>query len=325
MATSQFTIYQSSDAGAPALNGLTGSLLNLLDTILVGPGYGSKPASGWLKPFPNTGSVGCYQLPNGSCGLCYHLMDNGPGAGGGTEARLTGWDTISSIFNGAVTGSNQWPTATQLALGNGAVIARKSVNTTNTARNWIAFADSRSCYFYTQAEGTSTYVAFMMGEIYSSVISGSDNYRGVVIGRVGENNSVGAWDRLDIYNLIGNATTGHFISRTYTGYSSGQTFGKLGDYAKGAGAGYLAGGNIYPNPTDGAVYLARVYVHSPTDNYIRGYMRGFWHFCHPIASVSDGFRFSGSGDLTGRIFQIVKPSNNAGLYTMEISNTVETN
>jgi hypothetical protein len=325
MANSQFTIYQSSDASAPQLNGITGSLLALWDAVLV-TGYGTKPGAGWAKPFANSASVGAYQLSTGSCGLYYYLLDNGPGVGVGKEGRLTGWDIITSVFNGIVTGSNQWPTATQLAIGNGAVVVRKSAAASAVTRNWIIFADSRSCYTYIATGDTAgVYSGIMMGELYSYKTSGLDNYRAMIIGRSTEDSSTTNYERLDNITLYGTVTPGHFISRNFSGYGSGMTCGKGGDYRKGNSTGYLNGVVPFPNPCDGAIYLARCPIHDNLNYTTRGHLRGFWHFCHPIASVSDLQQFSGSGALAGRIFMIVKQSGYGGLYCMETSNTVETN
>jgi hypothetical protein len=329
MSLSQFTIYQSSDASAPQINGSTGSLLTMLDAVLVngyGTGGSAKPGAGWLKPFPNTSSVGCYQLPSGSCELCYHLMDNEPGTLSGSEARLTGWDGITSVTSGIVTGNNQWPTAAQLAIGLGAVVIRKSLNL--VTRSWIAFADSRSCYGFIQSDAAGIYNGFIMGEFYSYKTSGPDNYRAMVIGRSTEASVTATVDNTDTFTQYGTAGLGHFISRNFSGYGGSMTMGKGGDYAK-KGASTTTNAFLgvvpFPNPTDGAIYLARVPVHDPTSYYTRGVMRGFWHFCHPTASVTDTQQFSGSGNLAGRIFMTLRASGNGGIICMETSNTVETN
>jgi len=51
--------------------------------------------------------------------------------------------------------------------------------------------------------------------------------------------------------------------------------------------------------------------------YIRGYMRGFYHFLHVIANLNDGDTFNGSGDYAGRSFMVVKTSGNSGVYVIE--------
>ena len=43
-------VYQSTDTSAPVLTGVAGSLIALLDAVLVA-GYGTQTAAGWTKPF----------------------------------------------------------------------------------------------------------------------------------------------------------------------------------------------------------------------------------------------------------------------------------
>jgi hypothetical protein len=57
----------------------------------------------------------------------------------------------------------------------------------------------------------------------------------------------------------------------------------------------------------------------------RGRFRGLYHTSHPLTSVVDGEVISGSGDYSGKIFQIIKQGSNGGFWTIEISNTLETN
>src|ERR1041385_169448 len=177
--TSQFTIYQSGDTSAPTLNGLTGSLLTVLDACLVN-GYGSKPGAGWLKPFPNTGSAGCYQQPTGSM-LYLIVNDAAGGAGGGQEARITGYDSLTSIASG----SNPFPSGSF-------IVARKSAAASATARTWIIVADSSSFYgFVLTGDFANNYYAFSFGDFYS--LSGSaDAWKAMVVGRATENNSTQA-------------------------------------------------------------------------------------------------------------------------------------
>lgn len=336
MANSQFTFYYSSDAGATGsifIDGLTGSLLNVLNACLVA-GYPGKSAAGWSKPFADTGSIGCFMQGTGSMPSNHqsylYVNDAGPGVSTPKEARLTGWDNINSIFGGIVTGSNQFPTFAQLAIGGGSVVARKSVAASNVQRNWVVAADSRTVYMFIKtADLSNVYYSFMFGDIYSykSADRGPDDYRQIIIGRVSEDSAVGSTDRLDIMTQIDVALTAHFWSRTSSGVGDSITLTKHGDLAK-AGSitvPVLAGLITYPNGTDGATYLSRVWVGEPANSVLRGHMRGFWHWCHPIAGLTDLVPFSGSGALAGRIFLPIKTSANTGIYIMETSNTIESN
>ena len=103
-------------------------------------------------------------------------------------------------------------------------------------------------------------------------------------------------------------------------------FGKHGDLSKGGGVQVLAGGGVaYPNPTDGGLYLSPVWVHEPAGPTIRGRLRGFWQLCHLYSGFTDGETFTGTGDLAGRTFTVMRQSANNGAYCIETSATLETN
>jgi len=335
MATSQFNFYYSSDAGATGsivINGLSGSLLNVLNKCLV-EGYVGRTASGWTKPIADTGNVGIFKqgiLSDGTNNGYLHVMDNGPGAGGAIEARITGWENITafSTASGGVTGSGQYPTSTQLAIGSGACIARKSIAATSVQRNWIVAADSRSVYMFIQSEGTTVYFGWMFGDIYSykSSDQGIDAYRQIIIGRVTENSTdVNTAGRLDKQTIIGTVNTGHFASRTYSGLASGVTLSKHGDWTKSAGSGIFNGVVPFPNGPDGATYLSKIWIGENASSVLRGHMKGFWHWCHPVANITDQQIISGSGTLAGRTFLAIKSTESLGVYIMETSNTIENN
>src|SRR5690606_39086993 len=82
------TVYRSTDAGAPVLNGTSGNgLVNLFDICLVGSGtaYGSLPKKGWTKPFSGT-NKGVYLTVDGGCYL--RVMHDGSNTGGFREALV---------------------------------------------------------------------------------------------------------------------------------------------------------------------------------------------------------------------------------------------
>lgn len=73
------TAYFSTDASAPTLTGTTGSLVALLDAILVN-GYGAKAAAGWSIAYTGT-SKRDYKQGTGSNGYYLDVDDSGPGGG----------------------------------------------------------------------------------------------------------------------------------------------------------------------------------------------------------------------------------------------------
>jgi len=320
-----FVIYRSTDSGAPTINGNTGSLLAALDACLV-TGYGSQPGAGWLKPLPNTESYGCIQMPSGSTANYLFIDDMGSGSAGGAECRLTGWDTITTMDGGAVTGSNQFPTFAQLAVAKGAVIARKSAARTGVARAWTIMADSRSMYaFILTGDTAANYYGFMFGEFYSIKSGSIDTGRCMIVGRAAASTSVNTNERLDVITTtITTATAGHFAAHAFGGGGSSITLNVHGDPGKSVGTALL-GQVAYLNGVDNGLYISPVWVCDNATANVRGRMRGFHHFLHAIANVVDGQTFTGSADYPGRTFEVLKQSGNSGVYFMETSDTLETN
>lgn len=337
-----FTIYNWFDPGAPVLNGATGSLLSLLDAVLV-TGYGTKPGAGWTKPFGNTSSYGTYKLGNGSTSSLF-VYDAGSGSAGGTEALMTGWDSITNITNGFVTGSNPFPTFTQVAVGSGAggsagaIVVRKSntTNSLNNNRNWIAFADSASFYLFTRtldATFAARYSGFFFGDFYSIRSGSVDSSRCMIVGRNVVSSSAVANDYLEQLLTAGNALTvtlpGHYAAHGFSGSGASMAMSKHGNAFLSNNNLVMAGSLPFPNGPDNAIYVSPLWVVETPTGTIRGRMRGLWHLLHASQSIQDYFTFSGSGENYGRTFQVVATSLGAGgavgYYTLETSNTLETN
>lgn len=317
----QFTIYRSTDGSAPTLNGTVDSLRQLLKACLV-DGYGAQADVGWTEAFTGTDKA-AFQAGSGVQHY-FRVQDDGAGTGGAKEALIRGFETMSDVD----TGTGPFPTAAQSALTSNSLIARKSTTADATARPWIIVADERTCYgFIKTGDNAAVYMAFAFGEFYS--LLSSDNYRSLVIGRTTENSGLITVDNLDKLSTIMTATTnGHFFPRGYTQLGTSVAFGVHGDSAKSNDAASTVGVLPFPNPVDGGLFLSPVWLHDPTTaptTNIRGRMRGFWHFLHPIASVADADTVSGVGDLAGKTFLFIRQGGNAGIYTIETSNTLETN
>ena len=325
-----FTIYSSLDSGAPTLTGLTGSLLTVLDAVLV-TGYGAKSPAGWTKPLPNTGSYGLYRQGSGSM---FYMFLYESGSNAGAEAYVTGWDDITAITNGAVTGSNPFPTNTQLNLGAGvgggagAVVVRKSSVPTNAARNWFVIADERTVYVLLKpGDSGQTYSTLAFGDFYSLRSGSADTSNCLLIGRATISSSATTIDRLDLISA-GNISTGiagHFAAHTFNGTGGSITLSKHGDANKGAASGILNGNVAYLNGTDNGLYLSPIWIVENSTLTIRGRMRGLWHACHASASFTDTQTFTGSVDFPGRTFQTFVPGGNGGVFFIETSDTLETN
>ena len=354
MATSQFTIYTSADTGGPGLiNGITGSLLSVLDACLVN-GYTGHPAAGWTKPFANfSGALGCYKQPTGSM-LTLFVNDGGGNlTAKGEEAWACGYESLTYltgsgtgsgvIFTGSYgngQGYGQFPLPAQL-LSTGHVVWRKSVTADTTGRTWMVAADSSSMYLWIQTGDTvGVYYHGAFGDFYS-LRGPIDLYRCHIYGRITENTAVAiandwtdgiaSWNSSEI-NQIGTAQPGHFLDRTMGGTGASIAYTKKGDVSAIIGIVNSApqyspiGRSIQtPNSADNSLYLSPLWIVEPTVVLLRGRFRGLYQVCHSISNFSDGQLINGSGDFAGKTLMIIRQGPNAGFWALEVSATVETN
>jgi hypothetical protein len=307
------TVYRSTDASAPTLSGTVGDLVNVLDKCLVA-GYGAKAAAGWTKPF--TGANAASFRQGGGNSFYLDVNDNGPGAGGAVEARVRGYETMTAV----ATGTGLFPTAAQLAAG---IIVRKSAAVSATTRVWTLVADDRSFYLFVQSGDTAgCWLCFCFGDFYS-YLSGTDNFRTLIVGRVTENSATVSTDNTDKVSTGLAATTGHYVARSYTGLGGALNVGKVGDIL---GFTSVFGGTIAtPNPADGNVWVAPVKITEPTATAVRGKMRGFMDWLHAVGTFTDQDTVTGAGAYAGHTFLLFKTTGNAAAYCVDIVGPWDTN
>lgn len=134
-----FTLYQSSDASAPVLDGLATSFIDVIRACLV-DGYGSKTAAGWSIVMDDGAATKLVITNASGFGSKWSINDDGstPGA---AHARIRMWEAVTDYD----TGTN----------GAAPVYVRKSSTTASTARPWFVIADDRFCYFFNAPMNTS--------------------------------------------------------------------------------------------------------------------------------------------------------------------------
>lgn len=297
------------------IDGLVGSLVNLLDKCLVA-GYGATVAAGWTKPF--TGTNAAVFKAGAGLGYALDVNDNGPGAGGGQEARLRGYEVMTAV----ATGTNPFPTVAQLANG---VFCRKSVAASATTRVWHMIADERTFYLdILTGDVANSYFRIIFGDIFSYKTS-FDPGGCLIAGRVVENSGTAINENADIYNIVSAVTTGHYLARDAAGTVGAIPCGKMTDpstIAVATGLGLVA----FTNPADNLVIAPPVRInHTSGGNTVRGRMRGAWNFAHPVTACSDGDTYTGQDDAAGRTFAIRKFSVNQTVYVIETSDTWDSN
>lgn len=330
---SQFTIYSSSDASGPGpMKGQAGEVLRILDACLVN-GYSGKTAAGWTKPIANSSNIGSYQQGAGA-GYGLVVNDNTPDASAlGKEAWMTGWKVVSGVGSPVGSGTGQFPLPTQL-LSNGHVIFRKSATNDTTGRTWVVFADASTFYIFIKTgDFASAYYDFGFGDFFSTGGS-SDTNRVFICGRVTANSANtsaqnGGLDR-NFNNNVTSNNGGLYFADNFAGTSGSQQGFCSGDVSKQSSYPASSTPTVWngaiptPNSLDNSYYISPIWLMDSTF-LVRGRFRGLYQLCHPTANFSDGQTFSGANDYAGKSFLIVSNAMNGGMYTMETSNTLDTN
>jgi hypothetical protein len=318
------TVYRSSDASAPVMTGQAGTLVGVLDAVLVN-GYGSKAAAGWTKPFSGT-SKAAYRMGAGNQ-FYLRVQDDGSGAASFREARIVGYESMSGVD----TGTNPFPTVAQFANG---LFVRKSLALDAAARNWLCIADNRTFYlFITSGDpGGTTYFGWGFGDFYSNLAL--DGYRTFIHGRVIENSAGTGTDFSNCAtSLVAATITGCYVAR-----NRNAAVGALQVTKVSPGMAYTnvaASGNssllTFPNIENGGLYLGPILLGDKTTvptSSLRGRFRGLWYLCHAHGNFVDGDTIAGVGDFAGRTLMVVRiladPSAVLGAVVVEISDTWDT-
>jgi len=323
------TVYKSTDGSAPTLTGQAGSLTTLLDAVLVN-GYGAKAAAGWTIGQTTTNKRQ-YVQGAGSTGKSLWVDDTAVTTA--KEARCAGYATMSAT---TPTGTGQFPTGAQSAIGTGMLVIRKSTTADATARVWTIVADETCFMLFTETgDYTAPVVAFSFyfGDFFT--YGSGDTSNCVIIGRTIENTALAVTSGssfiqepfphfcLPNSTHLSNTIGGHYVAAGSANVGGSTPFGKHTDTAKtgwdGNGAGmqmgalgrWSGGGSAntywpnqfsYPNPTDNGLYMAPVFVHH--QGQVRGYLKGLWAPLQHLP-LNHGDTFSGTGNLTGKTFQTV--------------------
>lgn len=306
------TIFRSTDASAPALNGNAGSLVNVLDWCLdTGTNAG---ALGWGIAYTGTNA----RSYRAASGVRHYLDvdDNAPdGTALGRNARVRGYETMTAL----ATGTNLFPTAAQVTTAVGIV---KSTATGATARPWILIGDAKTFYFFCESAGTDppnltshTWTsAFYFGEILSGLTG--DGYRSIIAFQDVSSTVVTAG--MQAYGTIvvtGTTAARQFMPRTYTGAGSAIWVNSLGHFLNSAAT--LDVGNFtFPNSVDGGLYLNAVNVYERGSGAsavaasgnagIRGRLRGCYQTLYNTTGYNDQDTFTGVGDFAGKTFIAIK-------------------
>jgi hypothetical protein len=302
-------VFRSTDTDAPALSNGAGSLLAVLDAVLV-DGYGSTSALGWTRPFTPVGDICVYRS---NIGHQRYLRLN-------DTANLS---TLASVYE----------TMSDLSTGTGEMSAANSyINKTPydsyTAANWILVSNGKLVYFYTNDN-----YGFIFGDFPSTVPG--DMYNTVLIADTAElagglSYFAGAVVGAMPYRF-GDLLAGHYVARSYTQLGGAVQISKtqaqqFDVYT--ASLSYFPLGSLsqygFGMAADDSVRYSQVQLYE-SNTILRGYLPGLWA---PLYSQADSSVVAGDthvgttgSDLDGKTLEAVQWGDTAGLQFIETSNT----
>lgn len=269
------TIYikRSTDGGAPALAAAAGSMITLLDYLLV-------TTMGWTKPYTGT-NLAAYRQPAGTNQYYLRVDDTST-----TTARIVGYETMSDVN----TGTGPFPTAAQVS--GGAYLEK------GAAAPWKMFSDGKIFYLFIKPAANTFVTAFGDPVSYKA----ADAFHTLIIAQAAAGQTVINFAALSATMGV---NTGHYVARPYTQVGTSKQVGKFSDAPRIGSTTMGSAGSTYPNPIEGSLVQAPVWISEGTvAEGTRALLPGVWCPCHDHP-LTDGDTFSGTGILAGRTFEAV--------------------
>lgn len=319
-----WTLYTSADTSAPVLTGVAGSLVTLLDAVLVN-GYGSKPAAGWSKAYSGTNKA-AYRNGSGANARKYvRVNDAAAGSGGAKEALIRGFDSMSDVD----TGTTPFPSAAQSALTESGLIIRKSNTADSTARAWVAAADDRTLILFVATVDTSGFWCVTYAGEFFSYLPG-DAHCFALLGRWWENSSNRSAEGMPRIFGAGSpglsgsgfptstGANGHFIAGSHLGVASsvnsylaagnGLHYGQNVSSSAANATDNIGGHLAAPNAADGGLHACPLLVmsYSGSVHQLHGHLRGVIGIACAASAFNDGDTISGSGELAARSWRVMR-------------------
>ena len=277
----------TSSTGAPALTGLAGTLISVLDYCLTDATYGI----GWTKAYTGTNKA-VYRQPTSGANGFYLAVDDSVGI----NATVAGFESMTGVS----AGSGQFPTTAQNAtLQSGWNLAvYKSSTADTTARSWQFFSNGKIFYLVVYNTGTSASNIFIFGD-YVSYKSG-DQFNTII----GANTSLSATTASCVLTNIQSWNATSYVRQWGArSHSQAGTSVWLPVVPSPIQTGYYGGGGeAYPNQITGGLSVSPLWV-AEYNVGLRGALPGIWCPVHtrPFAT---GDVFAGNGDIAGKTFEV---------------------
>jgi hypothetical protein len=296
-------VYKSTDSGAPALNGQSGSLIAVLRACLV-DGYGSQQPLGWSMPYTdgNTPPLRAhFRQASKTDWDRYDLevLDNS-----GNTANLWGWAGATELGSGEVS----FP-----ARSTSGVYFRKSSASDTTPKQWLLVGTDRSFIFVAYHNSSTDQNAaevFFFGDTIP--VGPADTWAVALLGR-----GVSSL-RPGIASLFDGEVV-RAMPYTFQGLQGPAYVERLWPAGVRSDDSVVGNGILdYPNGPDGRGYIDRALLVEAGN--LRALLPGFWvplHNWKQNTFISNWQTFDGAGDLAGRSFIVAKWGNgNAGTGTV---------
>ncbi|WP_421717480.1 hypothetical protein [Algiphilus sp.] len=268
-------VYRSTDADAPVLDAQYGSLVALLDAVLVN-GYSSggtaKPGAGWQTAY-SAPDKRAYRIDPGiGSGRYLRVDDSEAGQGNGTHAHVRGFDTMSDID----TGSSPFP---GLSSDRWWQKSNKSAGDT-TAFDWMIVADERTVYLIlksSQFESDGA-LSFVFGDLKQA---GSAHQRSIIVGLSGDDVSYSNEDGL--FNNFTQKQEEYSVIPDKGGISQAVSCGFVTQFASTANAKHFrSSSDIEGVNVSGPIYVLKESDSPSSNNFFLGEMPGV------VVPASDG-------------------------------------
>jgi len=327
-------VYLSSDPGAPQLTGQVGSLVALLDAVLVngyGVGINAKTPAGWSIAFTGTNKRVYRVDPVIGSGTYFRVDDSNAVAGSNARAAYV---RAFEAMTGIDTGVNGCPTVEQMSDGD---TWSKSSALSSAARDWMIVASAKWFYLFVDVNGggMSTTVPFIAGDMDS--FAPGDRYCFMVsTGLLGAAHSGAASVTVSqaLYgrNQLNNAVTanqGGYIMRGRVGSPGAVPIALPVPRIVGAtpvAAVYGGAGGAYPSTVNNGIFCDDI-LFREGGSLVRGRMPNCyapWHD-RPLGDleVKDGLTGFGGATVIAKSYRALTSSgSNAGQVLFDISTPV---
>lgn len=290
----------------------TYSVANTPTTPATGTITVKRAPAGFTKSFTGTNKA-VYRANDLTSQRHYlRVLDDGGSSGGGGEARLWGYESMSDVD----TGTNAYPTSAQSTNG---YFWRKSSTTDTTARGWMVVTDGKIVYYFCDYSGTAAAGLSSNAVQYSGAFGDIISYKpgdayGVLITGCTTANStstppLGLMNAYTTISAPSSFASSMVLARDYTAVAGAKY---VGIYATGLNASCIgSSANLsYPHLIDSGYYLCPAMITQATPSLIRGRLPGIWEGMHgKIFNNLD--TITNIQGMMGRTFMMVYGINNS--------------